>query len=185
MVEFKFSLKKRQVWFLALLIIAVGFVIAQSPPNPGHDASSIKIDIPGKGEMTLQDAITNKEIGADSSVVWNTINADMGKIPINAGTHAFNLPNAVPAHAKEFLVFAWLATGFETNGHHTYEFYAQEGGSVYVKKFYHNTYRGDAWNSNSDNFWLPVTPNRKLFVKLDNNVDPFRVDSSFYIIGWR
>ena len=31
MVELRINIKKRQMWFLALLIVAVGFVIAQSP----------------------------------------------------------------------------------------------------------------------------------------------------------
>jgi hypothetical protein len=41
MVELKVNLKKRQTWFLALLIVAVGFVIAVAP-NPGHTSTEIE-----------------------------------------------------------------------------------------------------------------------------------------------
>ncbi len=41
MVELKLNIEKKHIWLLALLIVAVGFVIAQGPQNPGHDVTQI------------------------------------------------------------------------------------------------------------------------------------------------
>lgn len=50
------------ILFFGGSLVVFAFSYTQQIPNPGHGADTVWVSVPGQGEMTLQDAITNGKI---------------------------------------------------------------------------------------------------------------------------
>ena len=74
----------------------------------------------------------------------------------------------IPTSAREVLIYATVKSGWvETDSHPTdVEFSTRKGGNRYEKYLRLDAYRRDAINTNSDNMWFPMPPDRTLFVYL-------------------
>jgi hypothetical protein len=71
-----------------------------------------------------------------------------------------------PSKAMEVHIFVYAYTGGATNGLRTYDLWTEEDdGRRYLAKFSLYTYGANAVAYNSDNIWLPVTSNKKLFLQ--------------------
>ena len=76
MVELKVHIQKKHVWLLALLIGAVGFVIAQGgmgsgqgTPNPGHDVTQIG-GLDAKIDKKIADKLASGAIKLDCTIAF-------------------------------------------------------------------------------------------------------------------
>jgi hypothetical protein len=80
-------------------------------------------------------------------------------------TWSFAIPGVIPSTASEVLVYAVVKAGWndETLGVDL-KFFTQIGGIKYEKYLPLVAYRQEALNTNSDNMWFPMPPNRQVFL---------------------
>ena len=85
----------------------------------------------------------------------------------HTGTLAYDIPSAIPSSAKEVLVLASLEVAGSGPGRsHFVKIYTQQNQRQYEKYILLHTYNQNAWNTNSDNLWFPMTPSRQIFMEL-------------------
>ena len=126
----------------------------------------------------------------DPPVTWNSLAmiqiASTSSIRYS-GTLSYNLPSEVPSTAKEVLLFVNFEHGYSGPDRTTYfKIYTQEDDSHYEKYASLHTYSQSAWNTNSENMWLPVTSNRRVYVAKQGNTNLTRnLHFYMYVIGYR
>ena len=87
-----------------------------------------------------------------------------------ASTRAFHIPSVIPSTAREVLVYAVVQVG-KTGPHFVWDFvqlYTQEKSVQYTKLLGFAIYGQDAWSTNSENMWFPMTTDRQLYVQMYN-----------------
>ena len=84
------------------------------------------------------------------------------------GTLAYDIPSVIPSSAKEVLILASAAIGGSgpSGRAHYIKIYTQQGSQQFEKYIYIKTYGQNAYNTNSDNLWFPMTTGRQVFVEL-------------------
>ena len=84
-----------------------------------------------------------------------------------AATWSYGIPTTVPDTAREALFSA--DADCNTNGgniSHYIEYYVQINGTNYTKLLYIRSLTAlDGINTNSDNIWLPMPPNRRVYIR--------------------
>lgn len=200
-MKFTFNVKKREVIAIVAVIFLVGFVIAQTPPNPGHIASQVNIG--GIVNDDLQDWAVATENRVDAleassgSVAWTspwTFSNPISNSPyysanlissLSAGVTTHAIPASIPVTAKEVLVYAYIARGANGGASSPIDItiYTYDG-TYYANRLSIIDNNNNAWNTNSDNFWLPVTTYREISVHLPSSLSG-NVFSGLQIIGYR
>lgn len=107
MVSLKVNFQKKDLWLLSAIVVflvGVGYVIASYPysqaiPNPGHGGDTTWVNIPGQGEMTLQDAITNGKLSGGGSSFGSWTSNDSSE-------HTIVSNKIYKATSDGFIVFA-------------------------------------------------------------------------------
>ena len=100
--------------------------------------------------------------------------------------YSFTIPNVIPTSAREVLIYATVISGLvhTDSGPADVIFSTRKGGNRYEKYLRLHAYHQDAINTNSDNMWFPMPPDRTLFVYL-----PASFDGKVYVdvsaIGYR
>ena len=86
----------------------------------------------------------------------------------HTGTLAYDIPSVIPSSAKEVLVLASTQVGGSgPNGFsHYIKIYTQQKQRQYEKYILLRTYAQNAWSTNSDNLWFPMTSGRQIFMEL-------------------
>ena len=84
-----------------------------------------------------------------------------------AGTLAYDIPNVIPNSAREVLVLVSVTVGHSGPAHRTHhvKVYTEQGQRQYEKYVFLISRGQSAWNTNSENMWLPLTSGRQVFVK--------------------
>ena len=127
-----------------------------------------------------------------SAVNWTSIPMSViGKHELTVtGTLSNTMPPEIPSNAKEVLIFCVVqVASTQPSGHPQYiKIYTREnfGGKYmqYEKYMYALPYPQNAVVTNSDNFWLPMTTNRLLFIQL-TTVFRGNAGVNLYAIGYR
>ena len=89
----------------------------------------------------------------------------------HAATLSFTIPSVVPSSAKEILIHAGFSTGTSNNGPLQYiKIFTQIGTTKYEKYLMMLSYPQNAHNTNSDNMWFPMPPNRRVYLTLQTAV---------------
>ena len=85
-----------------------------------------------------------------------------------SGTLAYDIPSVIPNSAKELLVYVSAQVGSSGPRADTQDIklYTQQDTHQYEKYIFIVTYTQEAYNTNSDNLWFPMTTERKFFVEL-------------------
>ena len=126
----------------------------------------------------------------DCSHAVNWISVQLTRIAYSnlrhTGTLAYDIPNVIPTTAKEVLVLATVQVGYSGPGdrEHYIKIYTQQSGQQYEQYIMMRSYRQDAWNTNSDNLWFPVTSGRQVFVEL-TSAHTDGVIFTLHVIGYR
>ena len=82
-----------------------------------------------------------------------------------ASTFSFTIPDIVPSTAKEVLVHAGVFSGHSNTGpYHDLKIYTQTGTNRYEKYLLIYSWNQQAYNTNSDNMWFPMPPNRLVYL---------------------
>ncbi len=134
------------------------------------------------------DIITHKRGEAVTGVKWNPLGKVLlGSLPLNAiTTTSYNLPASVPLDAKEVLVYVYARTGgYNPDADLELRIYTKEGTKEYSYYFFIHGYNQNAWSYNSDNFWLPVTADRKVYVQSVGTAITGNRAGAIYILGYR
>ena len=114
------------------------------------------------------------------------VKTSLGSVSLQTtGIQAFHLPAAVPATAKEVLLFVDVQIGHSRPHISSHvKIYTIHNGIHFAKYISVHSYDQDAWSTNSDNIWLPVFASRTIFVKSPrSHYDSVRC--TIDIIGYR
>ena len=103
----------------------------------------------------------------------------------HAATFSYTIPNLIPSAAKEVLVYVRVSSSYSNQGpYHDIKIFTQIGTNMYEKYIFLSSLNQDAINTNSDNMWFPMPPNRRVYLTLPaahgNNVN-----ANLYVIGYR
>ena len=83
----------------------------------------------------------------------------------HASTMTFTIPNIIPSSAREVLIFVGIHSGTSDRGpNHDLKVFTQIGTNRYEKYLTLYSWTQDAWNTNSDNMWFPMPPNRRVYL---------------------
>ncbi len=134
------------------------------------------------------DIITRKRGETVTGVKWVPLPKTLlGTLPLNTiTTVSYNLPASVPPDAVEVLVYLYARTGdLNPDADLELRVYTREGTTEYSKYFFIHGYTQNAWSYNSDNFWLPVTSDRKIYVQSIGTAMTGNRWGEIFIIGYR
>ena len=101
----------------------------------------------------------------------------------HAATVSFTIPKVIPNSAKEILVHAGVYTknSYGGSNYYTIKVFTQIKSSRYEK--YVLIYSGGV-NTNSDNMWFPMPPNRRVYITIPTPLGP-NSGAKLYAIGYR
>ncbi len=120
---------------------------------------------------------------------WTVTDIDLGTLPTNTNemvTH--NLPEEIPSHATDILVYASIRTGADNSDQdRLFKIFVESGTSGIGGMFYlfAHGYGQRAWSYNSENFWLPMPQDRDLLVQMDGPVFNGNHKTDLKIIGYK
>lgn len=81
------------------------------------------------------------------------------------GTFSFDIPSIIPSDAKEVLIYgAFYAGTNDNNISLDIKCFTEIGTTRYEKYIYLLTWNQNAINSNSDNMWFPMPPDRRFYM---------------------
>ena len=102
-----------------------------------------------------------------------------------ATTNAYVIPDIIPSSAREVLVFVGANIGYSNIGPYSdLKIFTQIGTTQYEKYLRLYSYNQVAYNSNSENMWFPMPPNRKVYLTVPKPYGE-SVVIGFYVIGYR
>jgi hypothetical protein len=89
----------------------------------------------------------------------------------HTGTITYDIPSLIPSSAKEVLVLVSVRVGYTSPSDlgHYIKIYTEENSQQYEQYIYLYSYRQNAYNTNSDNMWFPMTSGRQVFMKLSSS----------------
>ena len=103
----------------------------------------------------------------------------------HAATFSYNIPDVIPSTAREVLVHAGFYTGHSNNGPLQYlKIYTQIETNRYEKYLMVFSYPQSAVNTNSDNMWFPMPPNRLVYLTVPTETGN-NSGVRLYVIGYR
>ncbi|MDP1614264.1 MAG: hypothetical protein Q8L68_00535, partial [Methylococcales bacterium] len=135
-----------------------------------------------------QSVLNNKfDIFSTSLSKWTPIpEISLGNLPVNPlSTVTYNLPNTIPADAKEVLVYTYITTGYAPGGIIKFKIYTEENSVQYYQYLIANGYAQNAVAYNSDNIWLPITSARTLMVTSSGSPIGPNFASGVVVMGYR
>ena len=103
----------------------------------------------------------------------------------HASTMTFTIPNIIPSSAREVLIFVGANIGGSNRGpYQDVIIFTQIGTTRYEKYLTLYSWTQNAINTNSENMWFPMPPNRRVYLTV-----PARHDRNarvrFFAIGYR
>ena len=116
---------------------------------------------------------TTTELQCSCSVNWTSVPfAQIGTTNLkHAATLSFTIPSIVPSSAREVLIHTAFSTGSSNNGPQQFiKIFTQIGTAKYEKYLLMHSYPQNAINTNSDNMWFPMPPNRRIYLTLQTAV---------------
>ena len=105
-----------------------------------------------------------------STYNWTSVPITLfGDATLNqADTLSFTIPTIIPTNAKEVLFHIGVLTGDDGDDGplQNVRIFTQIGLNTYDKYLMLHAYPQNAYNTNSDNMWFPMPPNRRIFLAL-------------------
>jgi hypothetical protein len=97
---------------------------------------------------------------------YKSVNGDLGSLPSGRpGEIIKNIPDSIPDEAQEILIYAYVSTNYVRGGRYNFKISVKLSESKEAAFYLYaiaNTQQ--EWSYNSDNFWLPMPANRKIFL---------------------
>jgi hypothetical protein len=83
----------------------------------------------------------------------------------HAGTSSFTIPTVIPSSAREVLIYTSMFSAWSSVGpHQDVKIFTQIGTTPYEKYLHVYSAAQNAINTNSDNMWFPMPPNRRVYI---------------------
>ena len=103
----------------------------------------------------------------------------------HASTMTFTIPNIIPSSASEVLIFVGAHSGYSGRGpYHDLKVFTQIGTTRYEKYLTLFSWDQDAHNTNSENMWFPMPPNRRVYLTVPA-AHGSNAGASLFAIGYR
>ena len=103
----------------------------------------------------------------------------------HASTMTFTIPNIIPSNASEVLIFMGVYSGRNINGpYNDLKIFTQIGTTKYEKYLMLYPWGQSAVNTNSDNMWFPMPPNRRVYLTVSVAHGGYAL-ANLYAIGYR
>ena len=103
----------------------------------------------------------------------------------HASTMTFTIPNIIPSSAREVLIFVGASSGGSNRGpYHDLKVFTQIGTTKYEKYLTLYSWNQNAINTNSDNMWFPMPPNRRVYLTVPAAHGRY-ADARLFAIGYR
>ena len=103
----------------------------------------------------------------------------------HASTMTFTIPNIIPSSAREVLIYVGVKIGQSNNGpNHDLKVFTQIGTNKYEKYLMSHSWHQLAINTNSENMWFPMPPNRRVYLTVPTAYGR-RAAAYLYAIGYR
>ena len=104
----------------------------------------------------------------------------------HAGTLSFTIPSVIPSSAREVLVYAGVHSGGSNlrGPKKSIKVFTQIGTTRYEKYLYLYSWTQNAVNTNSDNMWFPMPPNRRVYLTVPA-AHGTNVDALIHVIGYQ
>ena len=121
------------------------------------------------------------------SVPWTPVNkTHIGGNYLNtAHSLSYTIPSIIPSTAREVLVYSSANCGWSSiNMAVDITYYVEVNGIRYEHFLHTHAYRQDAVNTNSDNMWFPMPPNRIVHVEAPLAI-PDYCNTVTSVIGYR
>lgn len=118
---------------------------------------------------------------------YKSVNADLGSLPSGgSGKITKEIPADIPNEAQEILIYAYIATNYVRGGRHSFKVSVKPSESQEAAFYlYAIANMQQEWSYNSDNVWLPMPDNRKIFLETTGNPLFGSWDSRLKIIAYR
>jgi hypothetical protein len=115
------------------------------------------------------------------------VNADLGSLPSGRpGKIIKAIPTSIPNEAREILVYAFIATNYVRGGRHSFKISVKLNESKEAAFYlYSIAQMQQEWSYNSDNFWLPMPANRKIFLETTGSALFGSWESRVKIVAYR
>ena len=121
---------------------------------------------------------------------WTSVpKTDVGSSSLtHTGTFSFTIPSVIPSTASEVLIYVAAHSGGADRGSTSKDYditlFTQIGTIRYEKYLHLFPYFHIAINTNSDNMWFPMPPNRRVYLALQT-AHGANVLARLYAIGYR
>ena len=103
----------------------------------------------------------------------------------HASTVSFTIPSVIPSSANEVLIHAGVFSGTSNRGpYHDLKIFTQIGSARYEKYLLVYSYPQPAYNTNSDNMWFPMPPNRRVYLTVPT-AHGSNAGARLFAIGYR
>ncbi len=136
--------------------------------------------------MTLQQAIDASLFSANPR--WTPVEISLGELPwrYRDTRRSYNIPSTIPASAREILVYVWAD---QIVAPRLFKIYTKDGSARFLAKLQVGSSCPPestcALQSGSEDFWLPITVERKIYVEVSDTLDTYPARSSIEILGYR
>ena len=162
-----------QVYLFLTLLLTIRFCASKPMKEPFEEPQ----------ELQIYEAVgIEQSTGRWTSVPRTSIGSSQLR---KTGTLTFTIPSVIPSTANEVLVLIdaeWGTSG--PNAGSYVKIYTQESNKHYEKYISLRTYNQDAWGSNTDNAWFPMSSTRKIFAEVTKALTG-NVELRLYAIGYR
>ena len=118
---------------------------------------------------------------------WTPVNrTEIGRDNLNTATTLnFTIPNLIPNTAQAVLLYATAHCGNSAlDMGADLSYYVVVNGTRYEHFLHMFAYWQDAHNTNSDNMWFPMPPNRQLYVDIPQRF-PNHCNTYVSVIGYQ
>ena len=103
----------------------------------------------------------------------------------HAATFSYTIPDVIPSTAREVLVHAGVRNGNSNNGPLQHlKIFTQIETCRYEKYLLIYSYPQEAYNTNSDNMWFPMPPNRLVYLTVPTETGG-NSGVRLFVIGYR
>ena len=139
-------------------------------------------------EKTIEGISAQTVLSCKSCQVnWTSVpNTLLGKSDLKeAATYSYTIPDLIPSYAREVLIYAAANIGDSSQGPYTsLKFFIQIGSNTYDKYLMLYSWNQVAFNSNSENMWFPMPPNRRVYLTVPEAYG-HAATASISVIGYR
>ena len=123
------------------------------------------------------------------AAAWNplplTTDRPLGHITFEKAVYDFDLPEDLPRSAREILLFIFVDIGWsKPNRRISLKVFTQVDGRHQAHYMSLHTYEQHSFSTNSDNIWLPVGSDRKVYVDVPHTCER-GLEGCVCLIGYR